>query len=175
MRQLFNLLRSLFYASAFFLLWGWLAVSVRRYDSSLGVVLPGWLVPVGFGLIVIGCVLAGTCVAWFATAGEGTPAPFDAPRRFVARGPYRVVRNPMYWGGFAIVAGFGLTQRSLAVLLLAGFMMICAHTFVVLYEEPALQRQFGEEYREYRRLVPRWLPQRQASVGTSSGMGSDRR
>jgi protein-S-isoprenylcysteine O-methyltransferase Ste14 len=29
---------------------------------------------------------------------------------------------------------------------------------VVLYEEPALRRQFGESYEVYRRSVPRWLP-----------------
>jgi protein-S-isoprenylcysteine O-methyltransferase Ste14 len=28
--------------------------------------------------------------------------------------------------------------------------------FVVLYEEPALESQFGESYRAYRRAVPRW-------------------
>lgn len=158
MRQLFTILRALFYASGFFLLWGWLAVSVRRYDPTLGIVLPAWVVPVGYVSIIAGSLLAASCVGWFATAGEGTPAPFDAPRRFVTRGPYRVVRNPMYWGGFGILAGFGLTQRSVAMLLLSAFMMICAHTFVVLYEEPALERQFGEEYREYRGRVNRWFP-----------------
>ena len=162
MRRLFTMLRSTFYAAAFFLFWGWLAVGARRYDPSLGVTLPQWLMPAGIVLMVAGAGLALTCVGWFATAGEGTPAPFDAPRRFVARGPYRVVRNPMYWGGFAILAGYGLTQRSVAVLLLSLFMLLCAHTFVVLYEEPALERRFGEEYREYRRRVRRWLPSRPA-------------
>lgn len=30
--------------------------------------------------------------------------------------------------------------------------------FVHLYEEPTLSRQFGDEYTEYRRAVPAWLP-----------------
>jgi protein-S-isoprenylcysteine O-methyltransferase Ste14 len=30
--------------------------------------------------------------------------------------------------------------------------------FVRLFEEPTLTQQFGVEYEEYRRAVPRWLP-----------------
>jgi protein-S-isoprenylcysteine O-methyltransferase Ste14 len=29
---------------------------------------------------------------------------------------------------------------------------------VIFYEEPALHRQFGASYDEYRRSVPRWIP-----------------
>lgn len=31
-------------------------------------------------------------------AGKGTPAPFDPPQEFVAKGLYHFVRNPMYGG-----------------------------------------------------------------------------
>jgi protein-S-isoprenylcysteine O-methyltransferase Ste14 len=34
--------------------------------------------------------------------------------------------------------------------------MVIAHAFVLLYEEPTLQRMFGDEYREYCRRVRRW-------------------
>jgi protein-S-isoprenylcysteine O-methyltransferase Ste14 len=30
--------------------------------------------------------------------------------------------------------------------------------FVLFYEEPTLARQFGQEYEEYKKRVPRWLP-----------------
>src|SRR5204863_287902 len=41
----------------------------------------------------------------------------------------------------------------------AGFFLV-AHLFVVLYEEPALRRTFGESYDRYRATVPRWLARR---------------
>ena len=41
------------------------------------------------------------CIGTFVTKGQGTPAPFDPPREFVASGPYRYVRNPMYIGALA--------------------------------------------------------------------------
>jgi protein-S-isoprenylcysteine O-methyltransferase Ste14 len=32
--------------------------------------------------------------------------------------------------------------------------------YFLLSEEPALERRFGESYREYRARVPRWIPRR---------------
>ena len=48
--------------------------------------------------------------------------------------------------------------RSVHVALYAAIMLLVAHGFVVFYEEPALQRQFGESYEQYRQSVPRWIP-----------------
>ena len=32
------------------------------------------------------------------------------------------------------------------------------HFWVLFYEEPSLEESLGQEYRKYRRTVPRWLP-----------------
>lgn len=158
--RLFVALRALGVASGFVLLWTWLATAVRRYDARLGLEIPdGWRA-VGWPLAVLGALLAGACVVAFVLRGEGTPAPFDPPRRFVASGPYRFVRNPMYLGGAAVIAGAGLVVGSVAILLLAAAFLAFFHLFVVLYEEPALTRRFGSSYLEYRRSVNRWLPRR---------------
>jgi protein-S-isoprenylcysteine O-methyltransferase Ste14 len=152
--------RAAFYAGSFVLLWGWLAVAVRPSDARLGGLLPAWLRPIGGGLVVTGGLLAAWCVVVFVTAGHGTPAPFDAPRRFVAVGPYRWVRNPMYLGGFSLLAGVGLWTRSPAIVLLAVAGLALAHVFVLAYEESTLTREFGATYEEYRRRVRRWVPRR---------------
>jgi len=57
-----------------------------------------------------------------------------------------------------IVIGQAVLFRSTAVVEYAAAIWLAAHLFVLLYEEPTLQRKFGEEYREYRRRVPRWIP-----------------
>ena len=44
--------------------------------------------------------------------------------------------------------------RSIIVLAF-GFVAIM-HMFVVLYEEPALDREFGDSYEQYRSSVHRW-------------------
>src|SRR5262249_46455685 len=97
-------------------------------------------------------------VTEFTFRGRGTPAPFDAPRVFVASGPYRFVRNPMYLGAAGVIAGAGLFLGSPAILLLAVGFLLLAHGFVMLYEEPALRARFGESYTRYPRSARRWIP-----------------
>jgi len=109
-------------------------------------------------LVVLGGVLALACVLTFALAGKGTPAPFDPPRRLVVRGPYRFVRNPMYIGAGAALAGAAMFYRAPALLGYAALFFVATHLFVVGYEEPALRRMFGAEYEDYCRRVRRWLP-----------------
>lgn len=123
-----------------------------------GVPLPGWAAPIGVALMAIGLALVVICMATFVVRGRGTPAPFDPPRTFVASGPYRWVRNPMYIGMFVYLVGYALCALSFAALLVALAMLAMAHLFAVLVEEPSLARRFGESYREYRRNTPRWIP-----------------
>ena len=130
------------------------AMGVFRMRRELGWDILGVL-PLGVGVFVLL-----RCAFAFAWEGEGTPAPIDAPRHLVIGGMYRYVRNPMYWGTFLILLG----QWALfaapgwgAIRYIAVFVVL-VHLFVVLYEEPALRRQFGDEYEEYRRNVPRWIP-----------------
>ena len=156
----FALLRTAVYMGCFVALWAWAVVAVRRWDAAIGVALPGWLAAVGYLAMVCGAVLALLCGASFAARGRGTPAPFDPPAELVASGPYGHVRNPMYLAAVALLAGYGLVVGSAAVLLLAAAGLSLAHLFVVLVEEPGLERRFGESYLAYRRSVNRWLPRR---------------
>ena len=145
----------------FILLWGWLALSLhRRYDTTLGFVLSRWAPALGIALMAADGTLALACIATFVSRGEGTPAPMGPPRKFVAAGPYQFVRNPMYIGGFFVLAGFGLCERSPAILFFALPWLLLAHLFVVFYEEPHVRTKFGSPYNAYCRSVPRWLPLR---------------
>ena|SRR5215469_4820147 len=112
MRTLFDALRALVYVAGFVFFWGWMALGVRKYDPRLGIVLPGWTNKLGISLMFIGGLLALLCAGTFVVRGRGTPAPFDAPRRFVAVGPYKYVRNPMYIGGAIVLCGLGLYLQS---------------------------------------------------------------
>ncbi|HEX3552159.1 MAG TPA: isoprenylcysteine carboxylmethyltransferase family protein [Thermoanaerobaculia bacterium] len=153
-------LRGVFFASAFVLLWAWLAVSVRRFDAQLEITIPAWLRPMGLVLAAAGALVAAICIATFVTKGRGTPAPFDPPRQFVASGPYRFVRNPMYLGASMVLLGAGLALSSPSILLLGFAFLMIAHLFVVLYEEPGLTGRFGDSYLQYKASVGRWLVRR---------------
>jgi protein-S-isoprenylcysteine O-methyltransferase Ste14 len=130
----------------------------------------GWAPP-GFGLGLAGTLGIIVCVALFVVRGRATPAIFDAPQRFVAVGPYKYVRNPMYLSGAATFVGFGLSVRSLAVLAFAGAWFLLIHAFVVFFEEPGLRRRFGGTYEAYLHRVPRWIPKVTAAVESESSVG----
>ncbi|SRR6266550_919715 len=123
----------------------------------------GALQIVGMSVAACGAALALWCIGTFVFVGRGTPAPFDAPRRLVARGPYRRVRNPMYIGAGLALAGAALFYRSLGLLAYTGLFLLATHLFVIWYEEPTLRQTFSAEYEDYCRRVRRWLPRLPAS------------
>jgi len=161
MKTAFTALRAAVFGAGFIFLWGWIALALHyRYDSAIGFTLAGWARGLGIAAMIAGGILAFACVATFVARGEGTPAPFDPPRKFVASGPYQFVRNPMYIGGFTVLFGFGLYEQSPAILLFTLPWLLLAHLFVIVYEEPHLRATFGTEYEAYCGSVRRWLPLR---------------
>lgn len=116
---------------------------------------PEWL---GIVVIALGAAIYFRCAWEFAVRGLGTPAPIAPTKFLVTTALHRYIRNPMYVGVALVIAGEGALFRSLHVLEYAALMLTAAHTFIVLYEEPTLRRQFGESYEQYRRTVPRWIP-----------------
>jgi protein-S-isoprenylcysteine O-methyltransferase Ste14 len=109
-------------------------------------------------LFAAGGALYAWCVWDFARFGRGTPAPIDAPRRLVVRGPYRLVRNPMYVAVLAVLLGQAALFRSWAIALYGAAVAAAFALFVRGYEEPHLRRTFGAEYEDYTARVGRWLP-----------------
>ncbi len=100
------------------------------------------------------------CAKDFAAHGRGTPAPYDPPKQLVVTGPYRFVRNPMYVGIVIILLGEALLFAEATLLLYTALVLFGFHLRVRLYEEPTLQRLFGETFAQYCANVPRWLPLR---------------
>lgn len=112
----------------------------------------------GLFFAVVGLVLLVSTVVLFARLGQGTLAPWDPPQKLVIRGPYRYVRNPMISGVLFLLLGEALCFGSLALLVWFGAATLLNLVYIPLSEEPGLARRFGEEYREYWRRVPRWIP-----------------
>ena len=112
----------------------------------------------GLPLIVVGVLGLLWCVWQFFAKGRGTISPLDPPKNLVVYGLYRYVRNPMYVSAMAILLGEAVFFMSLPLLIEAVIFFLAANVFIRFYEEPTLQRQFGESYEEYKRSVGRWIP-----------------
>jgi len=138
--------------------------------GTVAILMPRWLMGgylwpanglstwLGALLFVCGAAIYFRCAWEFAVRGLGTPAPIAPTKFLVTTALHRYVRNPMYLGVALAILGQAVMFRSLHVAEYAAVLLMIAHVFVVLYEEPTLSRQFGESYEEYRRAVPRWLP-----------------
>jgi protein-S-isoprenylcysteine O-methyltransferase Ste14 len=135
----------------------------------LGLALDG-LLPLQFGaheggaaywisagaLILIGLALAAAGIRNFARAA--TPVPTNRPTRaLVTDGIHGWTRNPIYLGMFLIYGGIGVAARSSWMLVLTVPLAITIRYGVVAREEAYLERRFGDDYRDYKARVRRWL------------------
>jgi protein-S-isoprenylcysteine O-methyltransferase Ste14 len=140
------------------------ALILALTDFEIGWGLDGALqaLPVILGamLIAAGLALMYRTISLFAREGEGTLAPWDPTQKLVVRGPYRFVRNPMIVGVLAVVLGEAAIFGSPALTAWAALFFATNAVWFPLVEEPGLIQRFGDDYQEYRRHVPRWIPRR---------------
>ena len=84
-------------------------------------------------------------------------------KSLVADGPYRHVRNPLYFGNFLMAIGLGaMTSRVGFFVLTLGMLWFCYR--LILREEAELSTVQGESYAQYRKAIPRFWPALRARV-----------
>ena len=90
---------------------------------------------------------------------KGTPVPFNPPPKVVKTGPYRYVRNPMLTGVFLILFGVGFGVNSFSLVVFFAPLCVLINVWELKkIEEPELLRRLGDEYIEYRRQTPMFIP-----------------
>jgi protein-S-isoprenylcysteine O-methyltransferase Ste14 len=77
--------------------------------------------------------------------------------KLVTDGIYSYVRHPQYGGLFLITVGFLIQWPSLITLVMWP-LLIFAYFRLAKREERDLEKQFSEEFIEYRRKVPAFMP-----------------
>ena len=106
----------------------------------------------------IGLGLSVWTVTIFMKFGEGTPAPWDPPKKLVVRGPYRYVRNPMIIGVLLVLVAEAMLLKSWPIAVWMMVFFIGNSIYFPLIEEKGLENRFADDYREYKAHVPRWIP-----------------
>ena len=76
----------------------------------------------------------------------------------ITYGPFSVVRNPLYVFSLIGVTGIALISNHLAVIIGLPVFFLVLYTFLIKREEQFLESEFGESYQEYKKTVPRLLP-----------------
>ena len=145
----------------------WCAFPVGLYfsgqwvDGIFGLPEPEALLRVAGGLAALaGLAFALWAIYLLKVKGKGLPISSLPPERFVAEGPYRYVRHPIYTGYVFLAGGLGLSLGSYGLTFVVVPVVAVAWflTWVKLYEEPRLLDRFGDEYRVYRKRVAGFLP-----------------
>lgn len=77
--------------------------------------------------------------------------------RLLADGPFRYVRNPLYFGNVVAGAGIGMLASRLGFLVLF-FGMLIFSLRLISHEEKELTATQGEPYLAYCKAVPRFIP-----------------
>jgi protein-S-isoprenylcysteine O-methyltransferase Ste14 len=112
------------------------------------------------GLLIMsaGLFIMEMTISSFIRIGKGTLAPWSPTRKLVLTSLYKYVRNPMILGVLTVLIGEAISILSVNILIWAIIFFIINNLWFVLFEEPDLEKRFGEEYKEYKRNVPRWIP-----------------
>src|SRR5215208_5436056 len=117
---------------------------------------PAWAAVPGGVVTAAGTVLVIAAFVQFVVEGRGTPAPLAPTQELVVGGLYRWVRNPMYVGVAAVIAGQAVMFASVGVAMWLVVFVAAVTTFVRVYEEPTLRQTYGASYEVYTAGVRRW-------------------
>jgi protein-S-isoprenylcysteine O-methyltransferase Ste14 len=117
-----------------------------------------WMMVPSLLLFVAGLLLFLVTLRAFVREGRGTLAPWTPTQRLIVEGPYRYCRNPMITGVLLILVAEALWLRSGAIAIEAMLFWAINTIYFIRVEEPSMEQRFGQTYRDYKELVPRWLP-----------------
>jgi len=115
-------------------------------------------------LLVMGLIYGIWSVIIQNTVGQGGPVEIGnieispKTKNLVVSGPYKNTRNPMLFGTFLLYLAFALFINSITSVVLVSAIFIFMLTVVVKMEEKRLLKDFGNQYEEYRKKVPMFIP-----------------
>ena len=131
---------------------------IMYFTGALSV--PDNIYSILFGLLIFstGLFFAVWTMRLFATIGKGTLAPWAPTQKLVVTGPYSRVRNPMLSGVIMMIMGESIVFSSLGVFIWGAAFFAINTLYFIYSEEPGLEKRFGNEYSNYKKNVPRWIP-----------------
>jgi len=139
----------------------WLPLQLSRLGLASFTAASSAVIVLGALVAAVGMVLRvwGTAFLGYGTVHHGQMQ----ASAMTADGPYRYVRNPLYLGGWCMMAATSLLMPPTGALFTV-FLFTVFFLRLILGEEAFLTTQLGEPYREYLRAVPRLIPRLHASL-----------
>jgi protein-S-isoprenylcysteine O-methyltransferase Ste14 len=114
-----------------------------------------WRIPAGTALILAGVLLAATGRRTLVRLGTNV-SPLQPTTALATDGVFGWTRNPLYSGGMLVMFGIALVFALDWLLVLILPSMLILHFGVIRREEEYLEGKFGDQYRRYKTIVPRY-------------------
>ncbi len=86
-----------------------------------------------------------------------TVKPHENPSFFIAKGPFKLSRHPMYLGMAFILLGSAVFLGSLTAFVFPIIFIIIIENKFISLEEKNLENKFSQEYLDYKEKVRRWI------------------
>lgn len=115
------------------------------------------------------CMIIGlSAVHMFVVHGEGTPIPLDRTKHLVRSGLYAYIKNPMQLCTAVSWLIIGAFLKNIFVSLAAGMAVIFVLGLVRWHHRNDLLVRFPQDWPEYKKNVPEWLPRWKPWIKASS-------
>lgn len=133
-----------------------LVMAALQWLAPLATVIPA---PVSYtgAVIILGGLSIVIVAARLFQIHETAIVPFEESSALVVNGIYRFTRNPMYLGMVIVLTGIATLLGTLTPFLPIPVFAILIQRLFIVKEEAILTETFGEQYREYRQSVRRWI------------------
>lgn len=110
------------------------------------------------GLVVLALLVFALALYQFYRAKTTTnPLHPEKAKVLVTKGIFMYSRNPMYLGMLLLLLAYGLKLGNAFNTLLAAAFVYYMNHFQIRYEEEALLKKFGRDYKLYCKAVRRWF------------------
>ncbi|MHA1200195.1 MAG: methyltransferase family protein [Candidatus Heimdallarchaeaceae archaeon] len=122
-----------------------------KFSTFLSDYIPIYVtIPLGITILVISGVFAFTGLRKVFKEVREKPG-------VVTSGVFTYCRHPVYFGSILLFVGLSILNWSIIAFGIS-VIIIVFYEYVSTYEEKLLVEQFGQEYRDYQKKVPKWIP-----------------
>jgi len=112
----------------------------------------------------IGFIILGSAIGGWAWSSFGLRNTIGVGYKLITHGAYRYSRNPQYISDSLGAIGYMIFSNSWMVAVI-GWLGILLNYLAPFTEEPWLEERYGEEYRQYKHQVPRFIEPRHKKSG----------
>ena len=107
------------------------------------------MMPIGFYFIILSSIL----ILWSQRAERNFRSVENVNKETFCFGPYCYTRNPIHWGLFLLMLGFGIMTNAFFIIFFTLFSLAVIKFLFIKKEELILTKKYGAPYIEYKKLV----------------------